>query len=59
MVFHVPTNRLQPKANEYLGVGVMKAIVLMKLLSKRCINHDQEVYVCFVDCEKAFDRVER
>ena len=29
----------------------------MRLLSERCIDHDQDVYRCFVDYEKAFDRV--
>ena len=30
----------------------------MRLLSERCIDHDQDVYVCFGDYEKAFDRVD-
>ena len=29
----------------------------MRILSERCIQHDQDLYICFVDYEKAFDRV--
>ena len=39
------------------GVGTREAIAAMKLLSERCTDHEQGVYVCFVDYEKAFDRV--
>ena len=29
----------------------------MRVIGEGCIDHDQDVYVCFVDYEKAFDRV--
>ena len=28
------------------------------MLSEKAIDHDNELFVCFVDFEKAFDRVE-
>ncbi|XP_047482497.1 uncharacterized protein LOC125034639 [Penaeus chinensis] len=34
-----------------------EAIAVMRILADRSIEHDQEVYVSFVDFEKAFDRV--
>ena len=32
--------------------------VLDTPLAERCIEHDQSVYICFVDYEKAFDHVD-
>ena len=39
------------------GVGTRDAIGVMRVLIERSLEHDNEVYVCFVDFEKAFDRV--
>lgn len=41
------------------GCGTREAIVVIKTLSKRNLEHNQNVYVCFVDLEKAFDRIRR
>ena len=30
---------------------------MIRTLQERCLEHDQDVYVCYVDFEKAFDRV--
>ena len=30
----------------------------LKVIAKRSIQHDQDIYICFVDYEKAFDRVD-
>ena len=30
----------------------------MMFLSETCIDHNQGIHVCFVDYEKAFDRVD-
>ena len=58
--------RLEAKAEEYLGEdqfgfrrgkGTREAIAMMRVLSERNIEHNQDIYVCFVDFEKAFDRV--
>ena len=37
--------------------GTREAIVVIRTLQERCLEHDQDVYVCYVDFEKAFDRV--
>ena len=29
----------------------------MRFLSERCVDHDQEIYVCFMDYEDAYVRV--
>ena len=39
------------------GVGTREAIAVVRLVSERCIDHEQDVYVCFVDKEEAFNRV--
>ena len=52
------------KADEYLGEdqygfrrgsGTREAIVAMRIICERNLEHDQKVYICFVDSEKAFD----
>ena len=40
------------------GTGTREAIAVMRVLGERSIEHNQPVYVCFVDYEKAFDRVD-
>ena len=58
--------RLNTKAEEYLGedqygfrkgCGTREAIAVMNILSECNPEHNQNVYVCFVDFEKAFDRI--
>ena len=66
VIFRILTSRIDTKANAYVSndqfgfrnsVGTREAIAAMRLLSERCIDHDQDVYVCFLDYENAFDRV--
>jgi len=38
------------------GRVTREAIGVSRTLCERSIEHDQEVYICFVDFEKAFDR---
>lgn len=33
------------------------AICILRVLSKRCIEMQKDLYVCFIDYEKAFDNV--
>ena len=63
----VLTSRIETKATAYLsniqfgfrkGVGTREAIAAIRLLCERCIDHEQDVYMCFVDYEKAYDRVD-
>ena len=39
-------------------MGTRDAIGTLRVLTKRSIQNGQDVYICFVDYEKAFDRVE-
>jgi len=39
------------------GCGTWDAIGVMRMLCERSLEHGNDVYVCFVDFEKAFDRV--
>ena len=54
------------KADEYLGKdqygfrrgsGTIEAIAAMRIICEKSLEHDQEVNICFVDFEKAFDRI--
>ena len=67
VILHALTNRIEPKAKAFIsndqfgfqkGVGTREAIAVMRFLSERCIDHNQDIYVRFVDYEKAFDRVD-
>src|SRR5688572_2478125 len=40
------------------GRGTRDAIGSLRVLAERSLEHGQEVYICFVDYEKAFDRVD-
>src|ERR1043165_833317 len=40
------------------GRGTRDAVAALRILTERSIQHSQDVYVCFVDYEKAFDRVD-
>src|SRR5579864_4116230 len=39
------------------GCGTRDAIGIMRVLCKRSLEHGNDVYICFVDFEKAFGRV--
>ena len=61
------TRRLTSKAAQYIGkdqfgfrsgCGTREAIGVMRVMREKVIEHDQEMFVCFVDFEKAFDRVQ-
>jgi len=40
------------------GTGTRDAIGTLRVLTERSLEVDHDVYVCFVDYEKAFDRVD-
>ena len=40
------------------GVGTRDAIAVLRVLGERSIQHGRTVNICFVDYEKAFDRVD-
>src|SRR5215469_16988953 len=39
------------------GVGTRDAIGVMRMLCERSLEYGNDIYVCYVDFEKAFDRV--
>ena len=60
------TKRIESKARNLIGrnqfgfrkgCGTREAIGTMRVLCERSIEHDNDVYICFIDFEKAFDRV--
>ena len=40
-----------------LGKGTRNAIFCLRTLSERCIEMQKSLYICFIDYEKAFDKV--
>ena len=67
ILLKVLNNRVQARTSNYIswdqfgfrkGVGTREGIATVRTLAERCIEHDQSVYICFVDYEKAFDRVD-
>ena len=39
------------------GKGTREAIAILRTLGERSMQHGKDMYVCFFDYEKAFDRV--
>ena len=67
ILLRVINNRLTARLEEYIGwdqfgfrkrMGTREAVAIMRTISERNIEHCQDVYICFVDYEKAFDRVD-
>ena len=40
------------------GCGTREAIDVMGAICERILEHGKEVFICFVDFEKAFDRLD-
>jgi len=66
VIIGVVTQRIESKVKGYVGddqfgfrkgMGTREGISVMRILSERSIEHNQDIYACFVDYEKAFDRV--
>jgi hypothetical protein len=58
--------RIYKKAEEYMsqeqfgfrnGLGTKEALFSIQILVQRCQDINQNVYLCFIDFEKAFDKV--
>ena len=67
IILRVLTRRLTNRAEQFIGndqfgfragCGTRDAIGIMRIISEKMIENDQEMFVCFVDFEKAFDRVQ-
>ena len=37
--------------------GTRNAIFVLRMLSERAMQHQQDLYLCFIDYQKAFDKV--
>ena len=66
ILLRILTKRIEAKAVNFIGknqfgfrmgCGTREAIGVMRMLCERSLELDNEVYICFVDFEKAFDRV--
>src|SRR6476661_6999435 len=60
------TNRIETKASDFIGrnqfgfrkdCGTRDAIGVMRMICERSLEFGNNVYICFVHFEKAFDRV--
>jgi hypothetical protein len=67
IMLKVLTKRLEGKAVGFVGktqfgfkrgCGTREAIGVMRMLSEKVLDHGNELFICFVDFEKAFDRVD-
>ncbi|XKL64613.1 hypothetical protein PGB90_004699 [Kerria lacca] len=59
-------NRIYKKCEEHYGstqfgfkkgMGTREALFSMKILMQKCYDFQQDLYICFIDYEKAFDTV--
>ena len=66
IMLKILAKRIESKSREFIGknqfgfrkgCGTRQAIGVMRMLCERSIEHGNSVYICFVDFEKAFDRV--
>ena len=66
ILLKILTKRVESKAKDYIGrnqfgfrkgYGTRDAIGVMRELCERNVEHGNKVYICFVDFEKVFDRV--
>ena len=57
-----PCSRIRPETEvEQCGfvedTGTRNAIFMVRMISERTIEKQGDVYMCWIDCTKAFDRV--
>src|SRR6476619_3183484 len=66
ILLKILTNRIEAKARDFIGrnqfgfgkgCGTRDAIGVLRMICKRSLEFGNNVYICFVDFEKAFDRV--
>jgi hypothetical protein len=66
ILLKIINNSLQAKADMFLGntqfgfrkgCGTREAIGVMRTICERSLEHDNEVFICFADIEKALDRI--
>jgi hypothetical protein len=66
IMLKILTKRIEAKAKDFIGRnqfgfrkgrGTREAIGVLRMLCERSLENDNQIYICFVDFEKAFDRV--
>src|SRR6478736_965915 len=66
ILLKILTNRIEAKARDFIGqnqfgfrkgCGTRDAIGVMRMICERNLEFGNNVYICFVDIEKAFDNV--
>ena len=66
LMLKILTRRVEHKANEFLGTdqfgfkrgcGTRDAIGTIRTIGERYLEHNNDVYICLIDYEKAFDCV--
>ena len=66
ILLNIVHNRIKAKIDSHLseeqngfrkGKGTREGIFSLRILSERALQMQKDVYVCFVDFEKAFDRI--
>src|SRR6476661_1704792 len=66
ILLKILTNRIEAKARDFIRqnqfgfrkcCGARDAIGVMRIICERSLEFGNNVYICFVDFEKAFDRV--
>ena len=66
ILLHILTKRIEARTASVIGktqfgfrrgVGTRDAIGVLRIVVERSIEFGYEIYICFVDFEKAFDRV--
>jgi hypothetical protein len=67
ILLKILTKRLEAKTESIIretqfgfrrGCGTREAIGVMRTLCERSLEHDRDLFICFVDFEKAFDRID-
>src|SRR6476619_177158 len=66
ILLKILTNRIEANARDFIGrnqfgfrkgCGTRDAIGVMRMICERSVEFGNTVYICFVDLEKEFDRV--
>ena len=66
ILLQILTNKIEAKARDFMGrnplafrkgCGTRDAIGVMRMICERSLEFGNNVYICFVDFEKAFDRL--
>jgi hypothetical protein len=59
--------RIKNKREEYIsdtqfgfraGTGTREALVSLTVLTEKCLDMNHDLYICFTDLKKAFDKVQ-